>query len=114
MRIIHKRPSTNKIQPMRFLGRLEATRAPTRGKAKKGTKLNVSLMLLRVNQLPGDCADMARTDSTLPTTNTVIEKAASDHASLAEPWWLTSLIARRCSFAASVTTPLYSTTVSQA
>jgi hypothetical protein len=40
---IQKRPTTRQIQPTGFLGCLEVIRAPTMGKARKGTKVNSSL-----------------------------------------------------------------------
>src|SRR5215211_6834787 len=113
LRSIHKRPSARQIQPMGFLGRLEATRAPTKGNARKGTKPTMSLTVTTVTQLPGDCADRARTYSTRRGTHTATERPASDHASQDE---LRVLISRTrclcCSLAPWVTTPLYSTTVS--
>jgi hypothetical protein len=81
LRSIHKRPSVRQIHPMGFLGRLEATRAPTKGNARKGRKLTMSLTVPTVTQLPGDCADRARTYSTTRGTNIVTERPASDHAS---------------------------------
>src|SRR5688572_8648118 len=41
---IHKKPAVRQIQPIGFWGRLEAVRAPTRGKARKGKKITRPLM----------------------------------------------------------------------
>src|SRR5215207_3362420 len=81
IRNIHKRPSARQIQPMGLWGRLEAMRAPTIGKARKGTKLTISLAAPTVTKLPGDCADRARAYSAPPTTNMATQSAASAHAS---------------------------------
>src|SRR5215211_1897469 len=113
LRSIHKRPSARHIQPMGFLGRLEATRTPTMGKARKGTRPTMSLTVPTVTQLPGDCADRASTYSATRGTNMATERPASDHASQDELRVLIPLTRRLCcSLAPSVMTPLYSTTVS--
>jgi len=61
---------------------LEAIRAPTRGKARKDTKLNISLMVPTVSQLPGDCADGERTYNAPLAKKIVRERPASTHASV--------------------------------
>src|SRR5919199_1643880 len=60
---IHKRPAASKIQPMKLRGRLEAIRAPTRGKAKKGNRSKSPPTVRSTPQLLGTCADRARTNS---------------------------------------------------
>src|SRR5215210_2174537 len=114
VRIIHNRPSASKIQPMELSGRLEATRAPTRGKARKSTKLKVSPTVLTVNELPGDCADRARTPSATLAKNMATQSVASDQASHAAARALMPPVPRLCFLDPSVTTTLYSRAVSQA
>src|SRR5215213_9084267 len=99
---------------MEFSGRLNATRAPTKGKARKGTKLEVSLTVLTVIQLPGDWADWARIDSAPAATNMATQSAASDKASHVETRTIALGTIRLRSLVPSVTTILYSTTVSRA
>jgi hypothetical protein len=70
--------------------------------------------VLTVIQLPGDCADWARTDSAQTATNMATQSAASDQASHAETRAFALGTTRLCSLVSSVTTLLYSTTVSGA
>jgi hypothetical protein len=109
---IHTKPTARQIQPMGFSGRLEATRAPTKGKAKKGTKTNRPLTVRLAPQLLGAGAARARTYSATLATNMATERAASDQASQAAARGLILPTPRPCSLASAVTTPLYSTTVS--
>src|SRR5215210_8400398 len=99
---------------MGFCGRLEATRAPTMGKARKSKKLTVSPTVPTVNQSPEACADRGRASSTPVATNMATERPASDHASHAAARALILPAPESCSFVPSVTIPLYRTTVSQA
>src|SRR5687767_500282 len=110
---IHKKPSARQIQPMGLCGRLEAIRAPTIGKAKKGTKLNRPLTVSTLTQLLGDCADRASTYSAALAKNMATETPASDQASQEATRVLIPPTPRPCSLAPSVTIPLYSTTVSK-
>src|SRR5215212_5039600 len=114
LRSIHNRPSARQSQPMEFLGRLEATRAPTIGKASNGTKPNMSLTVPTVTQLPGDCAARARTYSATRGTNMTTERPASNHASQDAARMLIPTAPRSCSLASSATNLLYTTTVSKA
>src|SRR5215208_983430 len=108
---IHSKLSASKIQPMGLCGRLEAISAPTRGKARKDTKLSVSLTVPTVPQLLVDCAEGARKYNMTFATNMVTESAASDQASQAVRV-LIPPTPRPCSLVRSVTAPLYNTTVS--
>jgi hypothetical protein len=111
---IQKRLAARQIQPIGFSGRLEAIRAPTRGKARKGKKITSELRAPAVPQVlavEGCGAAPTYKDDTVsaaPTTNMATERAASDHASQVLP----SIPLFRC-LTPAVTTLLYSTTVSQ-
>src|SRR5215210_7903322 len=86
---IQNRPAARQIQPIGFSGRLEAIRAPTRGKARKGKKITSELRAPAVPQVlavEGCGAAPTYKDETVsaaPTTNMATERAASDHASQA-------------------------------
>ena len=80
---IHNKPSVRQIQPMGFSGRLEAIRAPTIGKARKGTKISRALTIPPVPQVLGTCADRAATYSATLAKNMASDKPASDQASQA-------------------------------
>jgi hypothetical protein len=86
---IQKRPAARQIQPIGFSGRLEAIRAPTRGKARKGKKINRPLRGPAVPQSLEGCAAVPlykdETVSTAPAKNMATESAASDHASHEAP-----------------------------
>src|SRR5215212_3627033 len=114
---IQNRPATRQIQPIGFSGRLDAIRAPTRGKARKGEKITSSLKGPEVPQSLGGCvAGPACKDemvSAKPIKNMATERAASVHASQEAERMLIPPTSRCCS-TPSLTTPLYSTTVSQA
>src|SRR5215212_7439745 len=111
MESIQKMPEARQIQPIGFSGRLEEIRAPTRGKARKGTTKMSTALAPPVPQVLGGCTDRARTYNTIAAPHTTSERTASDQASQkaagAPP------PARPRFFAASITTPLYSTPVSQ-
>jgi len=67
------------IHPIGFSGRLEAIRAPTRGKARKGnTKTNTTLKP-PVPQLLGGCAGWLNYNAML-AANKSSERPASDQA----------------------------------
>src|SRR4028119_194590 len=70
---------------MGLRGRLEAIRAPTMGKAKKGTETNRSKMERLVTKLLGAsaCAARVRTKNATLAKNMTKERAASDQASQA-------------------------------
>src|SRR5829696_569565 len=100
---------------MGLWGRLEAIRAPTIGKAKKGTMSNRPPTVRLAPQLLGTCADRARTYSGMLAKNIASERPASDQASTAAARVLTSPTPRPCSLAPSVTVaPFYAAVVSQA
>src|SRR5215210_3402376 len=111
--IIHKSPSARQIQPIGFRGRLEATRAPTMGKARKSTKVTASPMMPMMVELSGNRADPARKSSTTTATNMATHRPANDHASKEAARVPIPPLLRSRPFVPSVTTPLYSTTVSQ-
>jgi hypothetical protein len=94
---------------MGLRGRLEAIRAPTRGKAKKGTETNRSMMERLVAKPPGAsaCAARARTEKNATLAkNMTIESVASDQASQEPAWRLIHLTPRSRFLAPVVTTPL--------
>src|SRR5829696_1020960 len=78
----NKKPTVRQIQPMGLLGRLEAMRAPTIGKARKGTPINKSVRVNLVLTLPGTCgADLMRTYSATMAKNMATHNMDNDHAS---------------------------------
>src|SRR5918998_2511470 len=116
---IHKKPAVRQIQPIGFWGRLEAIRAPTRGKAKKGKKITRPPISPPVPHVLGDrVAGAPYKDMMVSTTlakNMATERPASDQASQEAVRRLIPLPLCPCSsLAPCVTTPLYSTTVSKA
>src|SRR5215217_3479611 len=109
--IIQMMPTARHIQPIGFLGRLEAIRAPTRGKSRKGsTKLSTPLAP-PVPQLPGGCIEPVAMYSATDAAAMINERPASDHASQVAARWLTLASPRCCSLAPAVITPVYRTTV---
>src|SRR5215204_4549607 len=65
---IQNKPAARQIQPIGFSGRLEAIRAPTRGKARKGKKINRLLKGPAVPQsLEGCVAGPMYKDETVST-----------------------------------------------
>src|SRR5215208_2155080 len=116
---VQKRPATKQIQPMGFSGRLEAIRAPTIVKARKGARINRLPMAPPEPQSLESCAAGAVTYkdkmvSMAPATNMAPERQASDQASQEEArvFALPTSRSRRC--VPSATTPLYRMLVSQA
>src|ERR687893_641380 len=113
----HTRPSAGQIQPMGFRGSLVAIRAPTPGKARKDTKTSRSSaipLLLAGSQLLGTWTDRPRTNSATFAADMASVRQASDHASQAAARVFVPPTPRARSLVPAVTTPLYSTTVSQA
>src|SRR5215210_2856928 len=83
---VQKRPATRQIQPIGFSGRLEAIRAPTIVKARKGARINRLPMAPPEPQSLEGCATGAVTYkdkmvSMAPATNMAPERPASDQAS---------------------------------
>src|SRR5215217_374201 len=97
---------------MGFCGRLEAIRAPTKGKARKSKTYSASLTVPTLNQSPGDRPGRGRASSTPEATSMATERPASDHASHAARA-LVPPEPESCSIVPSVTIPLYRMTVSQ-
>src|SRR5829696_8453189 len=103
-----------KIQPMGLEGSREAISAPTAGyasdstpvsRAKPGSYLNPP-----TSKGSSSVVKSSKSASVMSTTHT----AHDDHASHAAVWRLIPPTPGSCSLAPSVTTPLYSTTGSQA
>ena len=94
-------------------GRLEATTAPTMGKARKSTKPTASAETAAAGGSPGEGAGPGSVLSTLAAKKMATESTANDHASHAAAWFLFPLALVRCSFVLTVTTLLYRTGVSQ-
>src|SRR5215207_3040323 len=107
-------PTARHIQPMGLLGRLEAIRAPTRGKARKGNRKMSTTLRPPVPQLAGGCTDRVRKYNTTVATNITSERAPDDQASRAAVRRLIPPTSLPCSLAPSVTTPLYTPSVPQA
>src|SRR5918992_2344655 len=107
-------PAARHIQPMGFLGCLEAIRAPTKGKARKGNrKTKMMLTIPPVPQALGSCAGRVPMYSPMVATHKTSENVASDqasHAAVERSNPPTPLLC--CSLAPSVTTPLYRASVS--
>jgi hypothetical protein len=74
-------PTARHIQPTRLRGRLEAIRAPTKGKARKGNRKINTMLRPAVPQLEGGCTDRVRKNKTTVATNMATERPASDQAS---------------------------------
>src|SRR5215203_4883626 len=111
---IQKSPTAKQIQPMGLWGRLEAIRAPTGGKARKGTNTNRSPTVPQVleGRVSG-APDKDKRVSTTPATNIVRESPASAQASQEAARDLIPPTPRSCSASPSLTTPLYRRTVSR-
>src|SRR5829696_1625577 len=99
-----------KIQPIGFWGRREATRAPTVGYTSSSIVKSTSKP--KNNSLAGIRG--VRSLSSTPSSVRATENAHTDHANHAAERALILPIPRLCSLALSVTTLLYSTAVSQA
>src|SRR5215210_641447 len=79
---IHKSPTAKQIQPMAFVGRLEAIKAPTKGKARKGSMKTNTILKPPVPQVIGGCADRGRmTYNVTFATNMISGRVASNQAS---------------------------------
>ena len=76
-------PAARHTQPMGFSGRLEAIRAPTTGKARKGNRKSKMMLRPPVPQPEGGCTDRVKKYKTTVATNMATERAPSDHASQA-------------------------------
>src|SRR5215210_7501562 len=115
---IQNRPAARQIQPIGFSGRLEAIRAPTSGKARKGKKITSPLrgpavpQSLEVEGCVAAPTDKDERASTAPITNMATERPASDHASQTARALIPPTPLSRC-LAPAVTTPIYSATVSR-
>src|SRR5215204_448577 len=107
--IIQKMPTARHIQPMGFLGRLEAIRAPTTGNARKGNNKMSTALSPPVPQELGGCTDRVAMYSTTDAAAMATERLASDHASHAAVRALIPPTPCFCSLGPAVTTPLYST-----
>src|SRR5215208_735571 len=94
---IHRKPTVRQIQPMAFSGRLEATRAPTRGKTRKRPPPKGAPTERSAPRLPGTCAARRRKQSTKLATNMTKESPPSDQASHAEVRVLIALTPLPCS-----------------
>src|SRR5215207_6395158 len=74
-------PEASQIQPMGFPGRLEAIRAPTIGKGRKGSMAQNGVLLPPVPQLLGCRTGRVAICRTTATRNKTTQRAASDQAS---------------------------------
>jgi hypothetical protein len=103
-------PAAQKIQPMRFRGWCETTRAPTVGYANHSTPTSTyaSGGKSRLGISGVKCW------SRIVSATRATQSAHKNHAGQATARRLTLPIPRPCSLAPSVTTLLYSTTVSRA
>src|SRR5215212_5513328 len=116
---VQKRPASKQIQPIGFSGRLEAIRAPTKVKVRKGARINrLPMAPPEPQSLEGWAAGAVtykeKMLSMAPAKNMAPENPASAQASQEEArvFALPTSGSRRC--VSSVTTPLYRTLVSQA
>src|SRR5829696_4857471 len=85
---VQKRPATRQIQPIGFSGRLEAIRAPTIVKARKGARIyRLPMAPPEPQSLEGWAAGAVtykdKMVSMALTTKAAPERPASDHASQA-------------------------------
>src|SRR5687767_2376290 len=100
---IHNSPTARQIQPMEFVGRLAAIRAPTKGKARKGSMKTNTMLKPPVPQVIGGCADRGRiTYNATFATNMTSERVASDQASQEAARRPNPPAPRLCSLAPSV------------
>ena len=74
-------PEARQIHPIGLLGRLEAIKVPTVGKARKGVESNRVLTRPLVPQVLGGCADRVRMDKAICAANRASQRAPSDQAS---------------------------------
>src|SRR5215207_7215774 len=74
-------PAARQIQPMGLLGRLEAIRAPTIGKGRKGNIAHNGVLMPPVPQLLGDRTGRVAICRATATRNKTTQNAASDQAS---------------------------------
>ena len=74
-------PLARQIHPIGLLGRLEAIRAPTMGKARKGVESNRVLTRPLVPQVVEACADRVRMAKAICAANRASQRAPSDQAS---------------------------------
>src|ERR687894_921881 len=78
---IQKMPMDRQIQPIGFLGRLDAIRAPTTGKARKGSREINSPLSPPVPQELGTSTDLAGMYNAIVAANKANERPARDQAS---------------------------------
>src|SRR3712207_5270119 len=106
------RPPAQKIHPMGFSGRREATKAPTvvNVRASKGRRT----MKPRLGKIRSEALRNPNPSTPPPKVANGKENAHMDHAIHMAVRCLIPPTTRSCSLAPSVTTPLYSTIVSQA
>src|SRR5687768_12534918 len=74
-------PAARQIQPMGFLGRLEAIRAPTIGKGRKGSMAHNGVLMPPVPQLLGGRTGRVTICRATAAINKTTESAASAQAS---------------------------------
>src|SRR5918998_2074438 len=74
-------PMDRQIQPIGFLGRLDAIRAPTTGKVRKGSREINSPLSPPVPQELGTSTDLAGMYNAIVAANRANERPASDQAS---------------------------------
>src|SRR5215218_4036298 len=118
MMSIQNSPAVRQIQPIGLPGRLEDIRAPTKGKARKGKKINRPLRSPEVPQSLGVCVTgptfKEETVSATLIKNIATERAARDHASQEAARALLPPPPCPCCLVSVVTTPLYMIPVSRA
>src|SRR5829696_9598625 len=81
MASIQKMPAARQIQPIGFPGRLEAIRAPTMGKARKGSMKTSTALSPPVPQVLGGCTDRVATYRATDAAQRTSERPASNQAS---------------------------------
>src|SRR5215208_586216 len=74
-------PVARQIQPMGFVGRLEAIRAPTMGKGRRGSIAHNGVLMPPVPQLIGGRTGRVTICKARAARNKATERAASDQAS---------------------------------
>src|SRR5918993_1633144 len=103
-----------KIQPMGLVGSHEAISAPTAGYASDSTPVSTAKPGSYLNPPTSRGNSSVVKSSTRVSVMSTTHTANTNHANQAEARWLIGLTPRPCFLAPSVTTALYSTTVSQA
>jgi len=104
-------PTARESQPIGFFGRLDAIRAPTIRKGRKGSIAHTGVLMPPVPQLPGGRTGRVAICRMMASRNEATPKQASDQASQEAMLALFPLAPCSICLVSSVTALLYSITV---